>query len=157
MAPTDLKSPAQPPRSCLARLGPLSEVKITSVFSRIWGGEDKKNFIFRQAPIKPYLSWFKCKYRCRISAASSIGSGLFLAHKIFRDPGAMSIVHGIKSESCQDKHRMSSLTFSLRSVVIRVPMDQSSSARESPNVPRALWSWNFPPVSLISCKCRHGH
>ena len=59
LAPTDLKSPAQPPRSCLARLGPLSEVKITSVLSRIWrgnGGENKKNFIFRQAPVKPYLS-----------------------------------------------------------------------------------------------------
>lgn len=33
---TDLNSPAQPPLSCLARLGPLSEEKITSVFSMIW-------------------------------------------------------------------------------------------------------------------------
>ena len=36
---TDLKRPAQPPLSCLARLGPLSEVKITSVLSRIWNVE----------------------------------------------------------------------------------------------------------------------
>ena len=33
---TDLKRPAQPPLSCLARLGPLSEVKITSALSMIW-------------------------------------------------------------------------------------------------------------------------
>ena len=44
---TDLKSPAQPPLSCLARLGPLSEVKITSVFSMIWIVRKKiKRFLF---------------------------------------------------------------------------------------------------------------
>ena len=44
---TDLKSPAQPPLSCLARLGPLSEVKITSVFSMIWIARKKvKRFLF---------------------------------------------------------------------------------------------------------------
>ena len=41
---TDLKRPAHPPLSCLARLGPLSEVKITSVFSMIWMVECEREY-----------------------------------------------------------------------------------------------------------------